>query len=99
MKRVLWSIGAVIALFLSAWASSKGTAPRSAATQYPAHAGQAETVSMGAKLLTPNEVRKTFVSDLNRCCVVVELAVFPQGGKAFTVSADDISLRVAGTET
>lgn len=99
MKRSLWSAVATIVLLLSAWAGSKGTVPRSAATQYPAHAEEADTVSIGAKLLTSNEVRKTFVSDLNHCCVVVELAVFPQSGKSFEVSADDISLRIAGTET
>jgi hypothetical protein len=85
-------------MLVSAWASPKGTAPRSSASDYPAHAQQ-DGVSLGAKLLTSSEVRKTFVSDLNHCCVVFELAAYPKAGQSLAVSLDDITLRVAGTDT
>lgn len=85
-------------MMVLAWASPKGTAPRSTASDYPAHAQQ-DGASIGGKLLTTAEVRKTFVSDLNQCCVVIELAVFPKSGQNLAVSLDDVTLRVAGTET
>jgi len=87
-----------LVLSVFAWAAPKGTATRSSASDYPAHAQQ-DGISLGAKLLTSTEVRKTFVSDLNRCCVVVELAAFPKAGQTLAVSLDDITLRVVGTDT
>jgi len=81
------------------WAGSKGTAPRSGATRYPAHMEQPGTISVGGSLLTHAEVRKIFVSNLNECCLVVEFAVFPENSKPFPVSLDDISIRIAGTDT
>ncbi|HET8826190.1 MAG TPA: hypothetical protein VFM77_13725 [Terriglobales bacterium] len=98
MTRIVRPILITFVLLVFAWAAPKGTAPRLAASDYPAH-GQQDGVSVGAKLLTSTEVRKTFVSDLNHCCVVVELAVFPKAGQNLAVSLDDITLRVAGTDT
>ncbi len=88
----------ILVLMAVAWAGSKGIAPRSSASDYPAHV-QGDGVAVGAKLLTSAEVRKTFVSDLNHCCIVVELAVFPKAGQPFSVSFDDVTFRVVGTET
>ena len=87
-----------LVLSVFAWAAPKGTAPHSSASDYPAHAQQ-DGISLGAKLLTSTEVRKTFVSDLNQCCVVVELAAFPKPGQTLAVSLDDITLRVVGKDT
>lgn len=98
MRHIARLILITFGLLVFAWAAPKGTAPRSSASDYPAHAQQ-DGVSIGAKLLTSAEVRKTFVSDLNHCCVVVELAVFPKMGQSLAVSLDDITLRVAGTDT
>jgi hypothetical protein len=98
MTRKISSVGITLMLLVFAWGAPKGTAPRSSASDYPAHAQQ-DGVTIGAKLLTSAEVRKTFVSDLNRCCVVVEIAVFPKNGKALAVSLDGLTLGVAGTDT
>ena len=98
MMQKVSSIGITLMLLVFAWAAPKGTAPRSSASDYPAHAQQ-DGVTMGAKLLISAEVRKTFVSDLNRCCVVVELAVFPKTGQVLSVSLNDLMLRVAGADT
>jgi hypothetical protein len=98
MRRILWPVSITLVLLVCAWAAPKGTAPRSSASDYPAHAEQ-DGVSVGVKLLTAAEVRKAFVSDLNHCCVVVELAAFPKRGQSLAVSLDDITLRVAGTDT
>ena len=88
----------ILPLMATAWAGAKGIAPRSSSSEYPAHI-QRDSVAVGAKLLTSAEVRKAFVSNLNHCCIVVELAVFPKAGQPFSVSLDDLTLRVAGTET
>jgi len=98
MRRIFWLVLITFVLLAFAWAAPKGTAPRSSPSDYPAHAQQ-NGASLGAKLLTSPEVRKTFVSDLNHCCVVVELAVFPKAGQNLAVSLDDITLHVVGTET
>jgi hypothetical protein len=97
MKRNVWSPTIAVVLLVFAWAAPKGTVPHSSASQYPAH-GQQDGVAVGAKLLTRAEVRKTFVSDLNQCCVVLELAIFPPSGKSVAVSLDDVSLRAAGSD-
>ena len=54
---------------------------------------------MGAALLTSDEVHKTFVSEVNRCCLVVEVAFYPAKDKPQAVSLDDFSVRVVGAET
>jgi hypothetical protein len=78
-------------------ASSVGTVPRSAAAQYSAHA-TSERVSIGAVKLNLQQVRKTFTSDLNRCCVVLEVAIFPEKDHPANISLGDFSLRVVNAE-
>jgi hypothetical protein len=80
-------------LFVStALAGPKGTVPRSSADQYPLHA-QDSSASLGAKLLSREEARKAFVSDLNRCCMVVEIALYPDQATSLNVSLNDFALR------
>lgn len=98
MTRIVRPVVVTFLMLVFAWASPRGTAPRSSASDYPAHVQQ-DGVSVGTKLLSSTEVRKTFVSDLNHCCVVVEVAAFPKAGQAFNISLDDITLRVTGTDT
>ena len=78
-------------------ASSIGTVPRSSVNQYPAHTAGDE-ISLGALKLNEQDVRKTFSSNLNRCCVVVELAIFPANGHPANISLGDFSLRVLNTD-
>ncbi len=77
---------------------TKGIAPRAAAEEYPAHA-QRETVAIGVKLLTAEEAHKAFVANVNDCCLVVEVGLYPQGDKPLDVNFDDFKLRVVGTDT
>src|SRR5215469_6356575 len=58
-------------------AAPKGTVPRASADSYPAHTVH-DGLSVGATLLTSDQVRKAFISDLNRCCLVVEVALYPE---------------------
>ena len=89
---------ALLAAASVAASGPRGTVPKAAANRYPSHAEQ-DSFSVGAALLTSDEVRKTFVSEVNRCCVVVEVALYPPKGKPQSVSLDDFSVRVLGSET
>jgi hypothetical protein len=71
----------------------KGTEPRPAATAYPAHA-EINGVAVGAALLTADQARRHFVSDVNRCCLVVEVAFYPPKDKPLSVSLNDFVLRI-----
>lgn len=76
----------------------RGSVPRSSADRYHSHA-QSDGTSVGADILTPKQVGKAFVSDLNRCCVVVEFAFYPGKGKdPYTLSLDDFALYVSGSD-
>jgi hypothetical protein len=81
----------------AAGAGPNGTAPRTSASRYPAHA-EAKNVSVGAALLTKNQVRDKFASDINECCIVVEFAVYPNATQTISVSLNDFTLRVSGTD-
>jgi hypothetical protein len=89
---------AVFCFLSSALAEPKGTVPRSAATQYPLHA-EREGFSIGAKLLSRQEARKTFVSDVNRCCITLEIAVYPDKTKPLNISLNDFVLRAKNAES
>jgi len=78
--------------------SPKGTVPRSAAANYAGHA-EAAGAAIGASLLSSKQVHKTFTTDFTRCCLVVEVALYPAKDKSIDVWTDDFVLRVAGTET
>ena len=76
----------------------KGTVPRSTVRKYAAHA-EVGAAGIGAALLTSKDVHKAFSTDLTRCCLVVEVAIYPAKDKAINISSDDFVLRLAGTET
>ncbi|SRR5579859_2519288 len=75
----------------------RGTVPRATADRYPVHAVQGG-VAIGATLLTPDQTRKAFASDVDRCCVVVEVALYPSKDSTVGVSLNDFVLRVTGTD-
>jgi len=94
--RRLWLMWVAGVVTLAA-AAPKGTVPRSSAEQYALHATK-DGVGIGVVAPSAEQVRKQFVSDLNRCCVVVEIAVYPAKDKGFDVSLNDFVLRVDGKE-
>lgn len=75
-----------------------GTAPRSSADKYHAHA-ELQGVSIGAELLTRKEVSKEFAADVNHCCVVVQVAVYPKKDEALNIFRNDFKLTVEGSDT
>src|SRR5690242_12759596 len=93
--RILLVLAFVTAASLAA--GPRGTVPKAAANRYAAHV-EKDGVSVGAALLTSDEARKTFVSEVNRCCVVVEVALYPPKDRPQPVSLDDFSVRVAGSD-
>lgn len=97
MKKTIWL--AVVLAWGASLASGgpKGTVPRTAASNYAGHAEQ-DGVSIGASRLTPEQARRTFVSDVNRCCLVVEVAFYPAKDAPVEVSLNDFVLRVNGTD-
>ena len=76
--------------------SPKGKVPRASADKYPAHAEQSKA-SIGAQLLSRKEARKAFVTNVEECCIVVEVALFPKGAR-LNVSVDDFILRVKSAD-
>jgi hypothetical protein len=77
--------------------SPKGTVPRATPERYPVHATR-DGLAIGAVLLTTDQVRKAFASELDRCCRVVEVAFYPQKDNPVKVSMNDFALRIAGTD-
>jgi hypothetical protein len=55
-------------------------------------------VGIGVVLLAPEQARKQFVSDVNRCCVVVEVALYPAKDKPLTVSLNDFAISEVGSD-
>jgi hypothetical protein len=68
-----------------------GTAPRAYARQYRAHA-EKDGLSIGADLLSRKEASDTFAADVNRCCLVVLVAVYPKKDQPIELSLSDFSL-------
>ena len=78
--------------------SPRGSVPRSSADRYHSHA-QSDGASVGADILTPKQVGNAFVSDLNRCCIVVEFAFYPDKEKgSHDLSLDDFALYISGSD-
>lgn len=74
-----------------------GVVARSAASDYAAHASQ-DNIQIGASLLTHKELKQAFATDVNQCCLVVEVAFYPPKDNFVKISLDDFMLREAGME-
>ena len=98
MKVTLRWIAVLLGLVALASAAPKGTVPRASADRYSVH-GERNGVGIAVVLLTHDQARKLFVSDVNHCCVVAEVALYPAKDKPLDVSLNDFVLRVKGTDT
>jgi hypothetical protein len=90
-KRSLAMILASVTFLLAE--GPKGTEPRLTAANYPAHA-EINGIAVGASLLTVDQARRAFVSDVNRCCLVVEVAFYPPKDAPLNLSLNDFVLRI-----
>jgi hypothetical protein len=97
MKGKRWWAAAVTGVVSLAMAAPKGMVPRAMVERYPVHTVH-DSVGIGIVLLGSEQVRKAFVSDVDRCCLVVEVALYPAKGKALEVSLNDFALRMSGTD-
>ena len=89
------AIGVTLLAALAGAEESRGLKPRPDAQEYPnvkTHNG----VTLAARVLTTDEVRSAFVTDLERRYAVVEVALYPESGKVVEVSDLDFSLRYDG---
>src|SRR5215475_9147187 len=97
MKAMLgWFAGLVLIASLAV-AAPRGTVPRSSADKYALHAVR-NRFSIGVVAVSPEQVRKQFVSDVNRCCVVVEVALYPGKDGKLDVSLNDLILHQNNSE-
>ena len=97
MKLVTWLAAGLLCLAAVAADTPKGTTPRATPDDYPAHAVH-NGVAIGATILSMEDIRRAFTPDLNRCCLVVEVALFPAKDATLKVSLDDFVLRVVGSD-
>jgi hypothetical protein len=97
MQSKRWASIALMAVAAAASAGSKGTVPRESADKYHAHA-ERDGLVIGAEMLTADQAHKKFSANLNRCCIVVEVAFYPTKDKPADVLLDDFSLRPEGTD-
>ena len=88
---------ALICVTSSIAQTRSGVVARSAASDYAAHASQ-DNVQIGASLLTHKELKQVFATDVNQCCLVVEVAFYPPKDNFVKISLDDFMLREAGME-
>jgi hypothetical protein len=69
----------------------EGTAPRVSAAKYRSHA-EKDGLSLGAEFLPKKQASKVFAADVNSCCLVVQVAVYPEKGDTVDLSLFDFSL-------
>ena len=79
-------------------AAGQGLPPRSSATDYPAHQS-IDNVTIAAAFVPPERVRKIFSFDVDKNYAVVEVAIYPQGGRSVDVDTNDFVLKVGSDDT
>jgi hypothetical protein len=74
-----------------------GAAPRASAAKYRAHL-ERDGFSIGAELLSKKEVSQSFAADVNHCCLVVLVAVYPKKDQPVDLSFTDFALEEVGSD-
>jgi hypothetical protein len=93
MRGILACVVGSTILSMVAIAADTGVPPRGAATDYPVH-GPADTATIAAAVIPPNQVAKMFSSEIGKQYIVVEVAIYPANGVPFDVESVDFALRV-----
>jgi hypothetical protein len=75
----------------------EGTVPRVNAAAYRAHT-EKDGFSLGAELIFPKDASSIFAADVNRCCLVVQVAVYPKKDQPTDLSLFDFMLVEVGTD-
>jgi hypothetical protein len=97
MSRKLWASILFVGVASVAAAVPRGTVPKSDVNQYRSHA-ERNGIGIGATLLTSDQVRKAFAASVNRCCFVVEVALYPKQDSPLDLSVDDLTMRASGDD-
>jgi hypothetical protein len=74
-----------------------GAAPRASAAKYRAHL-EIDGFGVGAELLSKKQASKTFAADVNHCCLVVLVAVYPKKDQAVDLAFTDFALEEVGSD-
>jgi hypothetical protein len=93
MRGILACVVGSTILSIVAGAADTGVPPRGDSTDYPVH-GPADTATIAADIVPPNQVSKMFSVDISKQYIVVEVAIYPGNGVAFDVESVDFALRV-----
>src|ERR1700677_3791488 len=93
MRGRLACIFAGTILSLVVRAADTGVPPRAASTDYPVH-DRADAAVIAAAIIPTNQVSKMFSPDIANEYMVVEVAIYPDGGVPFDVQLSDFALRV-----
>jgi hypothetical protein len=91
------AVAALVCAVAMASDAPRGTVPRATPDKYDAHAQQ-DGVGIGATLLTPSQAKKVFATDVDKCCLVVEAALYPKKDGLIEVSLGDFALRQVGKD-
>ena len=92
----LWSMLALLVAQALA-GEVQGTEPKAEASRYPASAQQ-QQLSIGAQLLTGEQIRRAFATELSHGFLVVEVAVFPGTGSVHVLRSA-FAVRSAGSDS
>jgi hypothetical protein len=91
MKKLILVSFAIGALLVH---GDTGIRPRASASDYPSHQN-GEGVTLAAAIVSPEQVKKLFATDLNKLgYIVVEMAVYPDPDKNIEIATRDFMLRV-----
>lgn len=96
-KFMRWLTSALICATVSAVDAPRGTVPKAAADQYRSHALQ-DGIAVGATLLSAKDLRHAFSTQVNECCLVIEVALYPQKDGLVEISLNDFALRIVGQD-
>lgn len=80
-------------------ANTSGIAPRSSPADYPVR-GSAPGLTFAAVVLTPAQIKKAFLMNLDSAgYVVVEVGIFPDSGNQVSVDTDQFRLQIGDDRT
>ena len=74
-------------------AADPGVPPRPASSDYPVH-DRADAATIGAAIIPASQVGKMFSPEIAKQYLVIEVAIYPEGGVPFDVQSSDFALRV-----
>ncbi len=73
-----------------------GIRPRPSARDYAASETAVGELTVAASVISPEQVKHMFATDLNHGYIVVELAVYPESGRAVELSQSDFVMKIGG---